>query len=44
VHNFEIFRLRQKNVPVEVLEIEDNIVAFAWEPVGSRFAIIHGNY
>lgn len=43
VHNFEIFRLRQKNVPVEVLEIEDNILAFAWEPVGSRFAIIHGN-
>lgn len=43
VHNFEIFRLRQKNIPVEVLEIEDNIVAFAWEPVGSRFSIIHGN-
>jgi len=43
VHNFEIFRLRQKDVPVEVLEIEDNIVAFAWEPVGSRFAIIHGH-
>lgn len=43
IHNFEIFRLRQKNIPVEVLEIEDNIVAFAWEPVGSRFAIIHGN-
>merc|ERR1712166_1187777 len=43
VHNFEIFRLKQKNIPVEVLEIEDNIVAFAWEPVGSRFAIIHGN-
>lgn len=43
VHNFEIFRLRQKDIPVEVLEIEDNIVAFAWEPVGSRFAIIHGH-
>lgn len=42
VHNFEIFRLRQKDIPIEVLEIEDNIVAFQWEPVGSRFAIIHG--
>mmetsp|Transcript_3940 Transcript_3940/g.10930 ORF Transcript_3940/g.10930 Transcript_3940/m.10930 type:complete len:684 (+) Transcript_3940:77-2128(+) len=39
--NFELFRMREKNVPVEVLEHKENIVAFAWEPVGNRFAICH---
>lgn len=43
VHSFEIFHLRKKDIPVEVVEFEDNIVDFAWEPVGSRFAIIHGS-
>jgi len=43
VQNFEIFRLREKNIPVEVLEIEDEVIAFAWEPKGHRFALIHGN-
>jgi len=40
---FEIFRMRSKNIPVEVLEIKDTIIAFAWEPVGHRFAVIHSN-
>ena len=39
--NFELFRLREKNVPVEVLEHKETILAFAWEPVGNRFAICH---
>ena len=33
--------MRSKNIPVEVLEVKDTILAFAWEPVGHRFAIIH---
>lgn len=40
--NFEIFRIRQKDMPIETVELEMNIVAFAWEPHGQRFAIIHG--
>jgi len=40
---FEIFRMRSKNIPVEVLELKDTILAFAWEPVGNRFAVIHSN-
>jgi len=33
----------KKNIPIEQVEIkEGNIVAFAWEPKGNRFAIIHG--
>lgn len=43
IHNFEIFRMRQKNIPVEVLELQDNIIKFAFEPRGHRFAILHGN-
>ena len=39
---FELFRLREPNCPMEVLELPDKtqkIVAFAWEPKGHRFAV-----
>ena len=41
--NLELFRLREKEVPVQVIEIKDAVVAFAWEPAGSRFALITSN-
>lgn len=41
-YNFEIFHMRKKNIPVDSVEIKEPIHAFAWEPVGSKFAIIHG--
>lgn len=41
-YNFEIFHMREKDIPVDSVEIKDNILAFAWEPVGQKFAIIHG--
>eukprot|EP00164_Ancoracysta_twista_P002855 GFYU01003799.1.p1 GENE.GFYU01003799.1~~GFYU01003799.1.p1 ORF type:complete len:687 (-),score=239.15 GFYU01003799.1:170-2230(-) len=40
--NFELFRVHEKNIPVEVLEMKDAVHAFAWEPHGVRFAVIHG--
>jgi len=43
---FELFRVCEKECPMEVLELEnksEKIVAFAWEPKGHRFAIIHGD-
>eukprot|EP01136_Pigoraptor_vietnamica_P027141 Opistho-1_new@83101 len=40
--NFEFFRMREKGIPVDVLELKDTIMAFAWEPCGPRFALIHG--
>lgn len=40
--NFELFRMREKAIPVDSLEIKDPIMAFAWEPVGTKFAIILG--
>uniref|UniRef100_A0A0K8TT04 Eukaryotic translation initiation factor 3 subunit B n=1 Tax=Tabanus bromius TaxID=304241 RepID=A0A0K8TT04_TABBR len=41
-YNFEIFHMREKDIPVDNVEIKDSILAFSWEPVGSKFAIIHG--
>ncbi|KAL0003545.1 hypothetical protein SO802_017326 [Lithocarpus litseifolius] len=43
---FELFRIRERDIPIEVFELEnknDKIIAFAWEPKGHRFAIIHGD-
>ncbi|RUS14008.1 hypothetical protein BC938DRAFT_477575, partial [Jimgerdemannia flammicorona] len=40
VTNLEIFRIREKEIPVETVEIKDPIIAFAWEPAGERFAVI----
>jgi len=41
---FELFRLRDKGVPIEVTEFskDTSVLAFAWEPKGLRYAIIHG--
>lgn len=42
ITNFEIFRMREKDVPVDVVEHEDAIAALAWEPHGKRLAFAHG--
>lgn len=41
--NIEIFRVTEKGIPVETLEIKDPVMAFAWEPHGERFATITTN-
>ncbi|KFM61475.1 Eukaryotic translation initiation factor 3 subunit B, partial [Stegodyphus mimosarum] len=41
--NFEIFYMREKQIPVDSIEIKENIIAFSWEPVGNKFAVIHGD-
>ncbi|TVY50905.1 Eukaryotic translation initiation factor 3 subunit B [Lachnellula cervina] len=39
--SLEIFRVKEKGVPVEVVDgIKDTVVNFAWEPKGDRFVII----
>ena len=43
---FELFRIKERDIPIEVFELEnknDKIIAFAWEPKGHRFAVIHGD-
>lgn len=34
--------MREKEIPVDSVEIKETIQAFAWEPVGTKFAVIHG--
>ncbi|KAI0796282.1 translation initiation factor eIF-3b [Irpex lacteus] len=41
--NLEIFRVREKDFPVEVVELKDAVTDFSWEPKGERFAIISSN-
>ncbi|PKI82384.1 Translation initiation factor 3 subunit b [Malassezia vespertilionis] len=41
--NFEIFRMREKDFPVETIELKDPVMAFAWEPQGSHFSVISTN-
>ncbi|KAI9891773.1 MAG: Translation initiation factor 3 subunit b [Vezdaea aestivalis] len=39
--NLEIFRVREKGVPIEVVDsIKDTVINFAWEPKGDRFVLI----
>lgn len=39
--NLEIFRVREKGVPVEVVDsLKDTVINFAWEPNGNRFVVI----
>lgn len=43
--NFEVFRIRGKDTPMEVMELSnkaDKIIDFAWEPKGHRFVVVHG--
>ncbi|KAL4239629.1 translation initiation factor eIF-3b like protein [Mactra antiquata] len=41
-YNFELFRIREKQIPVDKVECKENVLAFAWEPNGNKFAFIHG--
>ena len=39
--NLEIFRIKEKGVPVEVVDsLKDTVINFSWEPNGGRFVVI----
>eukprot|EP01103_Thecamoeba_quadrilineata_P007649 TRINITY_DN1749_c0_g1_i3.p1 TRINITY_DN1749_c0_g1~~TRINITY_DN1749_c0_g1_i3.p1 ORF type:complete len:508 (-),score=106.65 TRINITY_DN1749_c0_g1_i3:646-2169(-) len=40
---FEIFFMKEKGIPIQGLEVKNKIVAFAWEPKGTRFVFIHSD-
>lgn len=41
-YNLEVFCFKEKQIPVDTVEVKETINAFAWEPGGIRFCIIHG--
>lgn len=38
--NLEIFRIREKGCPVDIVEVKDTVKAFHWETGGKRFCTI----
>jgi translation initiation factor 3 subunit B len=41
-NNLELFRMNDPGIPVEMLDVKDAVMAFAWEPNhGTKFAMIH---
>ena len=43
--SFELFSVKERDIPMEVLELPsktEKVVDFAWEPKGSRFAVLYG--
>ena len=44
---FELFRVNEKDIPIEVMEFPYPVLAgplsFAWEPKGHRFVLLHGD-
>ena len=41
-YTVEILRFRSKDVPVDVIEIKERVLQFAWEPAAARFALLTG--
>lgn len=37
-----LFRIRENEVPVELLELQENVVDVQWEPSKEKFAVIYG--
>lgn len=40
-NNFELFRVHEEGIPVEMLDVKDAVFNFRWEPRGTRFAMVH---
>ena len=40
-YNFEVFHMLEKQIPVDSVEVKESVHAFTWEPMGSKFAVIH---
>jgi len=38
--NLEIFRIRERNIPVDIVEVRDTVRGFYWETKGNRFAVL----
>lgn len=38
--SLEFFRVHEKNIPVEIVELKQVVVNFSWEPKGDRFVFI----
>jgi len=42
VSSFEIFHMKEKEVPVDTVEVKDMVTRFMWEPKGNKLCTLHG--
>ena len=42
-YTVEIFRVRERDVPVDTIEVKEKCLSLGWEPHGNRFAILSSN-
>ncbi|KAH7644441.1 translation initiation factor eIF-3b like protein [Dermatophagoides farinae] len=42
-YSFDLYHIREKQIPIDSIEIKEPIVNFGWEPHGSKLAIVHGD-
>lgn len=42
LHSVHVFRVKQKDVPVEIIELEESVTDIAWQPKGHLLVIMHG--
>ena len=40
--SFEIFHVKEKEVPVDTVEVKEAVTRFQWEPKGNRLCALHG--
>ena len=40
--SFEIFHMKEKEVPVDTVEVKDMVTRFMWEPKGNKLCTLHG--
>lgn len=40
--SFEIFHVKEKEVPVDTVEVKEAVTRFMWEPKGNRLCALHG--
>lgn len=40
---FQLFRVNERDVPIQMIEVKQKVHSFAWEPSGTRLSIVHGD-
>lgn len=39
---FELFHIRERMIPCDILEVKDRVEDFSWEPSGNKLCVTHG--
>jgi translation initiation factor 3 subunit B len=42
-HQLEIFRVKVKDIPVDIVKLDEPVLSFGWEPSGTKFCALLGS-